>query len=272
MEARGRMRNGERTGSRKRGESASFKMRRSNSRTKNSTPDRRRHEGRRQNWEPKIPKNVLRRTVSEPILYKLGGLHCQDEGHDRPKKSKELKDFMLKQKTLSDLFHRPPSFPRLSLPPTPSSSFYEPSSSFHEPSEKSFPQEDRILVNITVEGSTGPIRVIVRKGDTVSDLIKVTIDNYAKEGRHPVLDSDTNMFELHVSNFSMECLNRSVPVGELGTRTFFLRQEVHGAADQPVLFTSTPGPFFLSFIIARLKNIRRKTKKFWKILDCMVCG
>lgn len=264
-QARGRMRNGEKISSRKRGESASFKMRRSNSRTKNSTPDRRRHESRRHNLEPKIPRNVLRRTVSEPILYKLGGLHCQDEGHDYPKKSKELKDFMLKQKTLSDLFHRPPSFPRLSLPPTPLSSFYE-------PSEKSFPEEDRILVNITVEGSTGPIRVIVRKRDTVSDLIKVTIDNYAKEGRHPVLDSDTNMFELHVSNFSMESLNRSVPVGELGTRTFFLRQEIHGVADQPVLFTSTPGPFFLSFIIARLKKIRRKTRKFWKILDCMVCG
>lgn len=265
MEARGRMRNGERISSHKRGESASFRMRRSNSRTNNSTPDRHRHESRRHNTESRNPRKVLRRTVSEPILYKLGGLHCQDEGHDHPKKTKELKDLLFKPKTLSDLFHCPPSIPRLSLPPTPLSSFYE-------PSEKSFTEEDRILVSITVEGSTGPIRVIVRKGDTVSDLIKVTIDNYAKEGRYPVLDSDTNMFELHVSNFSMESLNRSDPVGELGTRTFFLRQENHGVADEPVLFTSTPGPLFLSFIIARLKQIRRKTRKFWKFMDCMLCG
>lgn len=265
MEARGRVRNGERISSRRRGESASFRMRRSNSRTKNSTPDRNRHGSRRHNPDSRNPRNVLRRTVSEPNLYRHGALHCQDESHDHPKKNKELKDLMLRARTLSDLFPRPPSIPRLSLPQTPLSSFYE-------SSEKSFTEADRILVNVTVEGSTGPIRVIVRKGDTVNDLIKVTIDNYAKEGRHPVLDADTNMFELHVSNFSLESLNRSDPLGELGTRTFFLRQEIRGVADQPELFTSTPGPLFSSFIIARLKKLGRKTRKFWKIMDCMVCG
>lgn len=265
MEARGRMKNGEKISSWRRGESASFRMRRSHSRTKISTPDRHRHGSRRHNPDCRNPRNVLRRAVSEPNLYKFGGLHCQDEGHDHPKKNKELNDLMLRARTLSDLFPRPPSIQRLSLPPTPLSSFYE-------SSEKSLTEEDRILVNVTVEGSTGPIRVVVRKGDTVTDLIKVTVDKYAKEGRHPVLDSDTNMFELHVSNFSMESLNRSDPVGELGTRTFFLRQEIHGFADQPELFTSTPGPLFASFIIARLKKIGKKTRKFWKFMDCMVCG
>eukprot|EP01018_Ginkgo_biloba_P018264 Gb_36682 [translate_table: standard] len=212
--------------------------------------------------------NVLRRTVSEPILSRPTTTWLSDDEvavvAEAAKKKKEKE--LIRPQTLSDIFDRSPITSSPWLPPrTPSSS------SFHK-SEKSFLDEDRILVSITVEGSTGPIKAIVKKGATVNDVIKLTIDKYAREGRYPVLDSNTDMFELHVSNFSMESLNRTDRVGELSTRTFFLRQENYAGTEQPVLFPPTPGPLFTSFIARRMKKISRKTRKIWKIIDCMVCG
>ncbi|KAH9328233.1 hypothetical protein KI387_000341, partial [Taxus chinensis] len=134
---------------------------------------------------------VLRRTASEPNLWQ-SGLHWEDEGG----KMKRKEEFLWRPHTLSDLFDGSYILP--SLPPRSPVVC-----AFHNP-EKPFAECDRFLVTVTVEGSTGPIKLIVKKAHTVADLIKLTLDNYAKEGRHPVLDSDINMFELHLSNFSME--------------------------------------------------------------------
>ncbi|GLJ46420.1 hypothetical protein SUGI_0978270 [Cryptomeria japonica] len=230
--------------------------------SKDSTPGR--AATHRRNSLSRNERNVrgdLRRTASEPNLWQ-GALHWDDEDLEKEGKMKKKEKFLWRPQTLSDLFD---GFYTVSaLPPrTPVASI------FHKP-EKLFAECDKFLVTVTVEGSTGPIKLIVRKEDTVIDLIKLTIDSYAKEGRHPELDSDINMFELHLSNFSMESLKRSDNVAELGSRTFFLRQENHFDSE-PTLFTPTPGPFFSSFIFRRMKKIGRRTRKFWKILDC-VCN
>lgn len=56
---------------------------------------------------------------------------------------------------------------------------------------------NRLLISITVLGSAGPIRFVVKEEDLVADVINTALKNYAREGRLPVLGSDLNNFVLY---------------------------------------------------------------------------
>lgn len=65
-------------------------------------------------------------------------------------------------------------------------------------------EEVKVVVNVTVEGSPGPVRAMVRLGASVEEAIGVVLDRYGREGRTPKLDSSAaSSFQLHHSHFSL---------------------------------------------------------------------
>ncbi|GJR38296.1 RNA-directed DNA polymerase, eukaryota [Tanacetum coccineum] len=83
-----------------------------------------------------------------------------------------------------------------------------------------------------VEGSVGPIRALVKLGSSVNDTIKLVMSKYNAEGRTPRLDQDaTTSFELHHSYFSLQSLEKSNIIGEIGSRSFYMRKSVNGHED-----------------------------------------
>lgn len=66
-------------------------------------------------------------------------------------------------------------------------------------------KDAKVVVNVTVEGSPGPIRALAKLGSSVEETIRLVIGKYNKEGRTPRLDKDaTSTFELHHSYFSLQ--------------------------------------------------------------------
>ncbi|XAR63649.1 hypothetical protein NMG60_11023667 [Bertholletia excelsa] len=82
--------------------------------------------------------------------------------------------------------------------------------------------KNRLLVNITVLGSAGPIRFVVNENDRVAAVIANTLSRYAREGRLPILGSDLNNFVLYCPLGGTEALNPSETIGSVGMRNFTL--------------------------------------------------
>lgn len=62
-----------------------------------------------------------------------------------------------------------------------------------------------MVINVTVEGSPGPVRTMVRLGSSVEETIKLVVDKYSKEGRSPPINKKAApLFELHNSYFSLQ--------------------------------------------------------------------
>ncbi|KAG6415154.1 hypothetical protein SASPL_122556 [Salvia splendens] len=81
----------------------------------------------------------------------------------------------------------------------------------------------KLLVNVTIQRSPGPVHVLVAPVATVQDLITAALRQYVSEARRPVLPSTAcSAFDLHYSQFSLESLDREVKIVELGSRNFFL--------------------------------------------------
>ncbi|XP_073290667.1 uncharacterized protein [Primulina huaijiensis] len=80
----------------------------------------------------------------------------------------------------------------------------------------------KLLLNVTVQRSLGPVQMLIPPEATVEDLIAATLRQYAKEARRPVLSTDAPSFDLHYSQFSLESLDRDAKLSELGSRNFFL--------------------------------------------------
>lgn len=63
----------------------------------------------------------------------------------------------------------------------------------------------KLLLKVTMQGSLGPVQVIMTPESTVKDLVATTVRQYVKEGRRPVVPStDPSYFDLHYSQFSLE--------------------------------------------------------------------
>lgn len=61
-----------------------------------------------------------------------------------------------------------------------------------------------MVVSVTVEGSVGPVKAMVRLGDSVGEAIATVLERYAREGRSPRLDpAASESFQLHHSHFSL---------------------------------------------------------------------
>lgn len=122
----------------------------------------------------------------------------------------------------------------------------------------------RLLIAVTVLGSTGPLRFVVSEDLAVSAVIQTALRLYAREGRLPVLGYDMNGFLLYCANSGadgkslallssllifesvvigfrcrFEALSPWEAIGSEGTRNFLLcrKQVVMGEAPetQPVV-------------------------------------
>jgi hypothetical protein len=85
------------------------------------------------------------------------------------------------------------------------------------------PKLTKLLLNVTIQGSVGPVQVLMSPEYTVGELVMAAVRQYAKEGRRPMLTTtEPACFDLHYSQFSLESLMRDDKLIELGSRNFFL--------------------------------------------------
>ncbi|XP_010277364.1 PREDICTED: uncharacterized protein LOC104611831 isoform X2 [Nelumbo nucifera] len=137
--------------------------------------------------KPSKPIEVLERCSSEPILYTVGLALSDDENRSTSKSDVPL----YRLQTCMDVFTAASS-PLIS--PSPSSHNVE-----------RYNEEAKVVVSVTVEGSPGPVRTMVRLGSSVEDTIRLVVQKYSEEGRSPQLDlSAASSFQLHHSYFSLE--------------------------------------------------------------------
>ncbi|KAL8101250.1 hypothetical protein AgCh_033211 [Apium graveolens] len=81
----------------------------------------------------------------------------------------------------------------------------------------------KLLLNVNIQRSFGPVHVIISVENTVGDLIKAAIEVYLKEKRRPFLtQTDSRCFDLHYSQFNLECLKPEEKLTNLESRNFFL--------------------------------------------------
>ncbi|KAI4370030.1 hypothetical protein MLD38_018417 [Melastoma candidum] len=148
-------------------------------------------------------------------------------------------------------------------------------------SPEGYSKDAKVVVNVTVQGSPGPIRTMVRLGCSVEDTIMAVVDRYGKEGRTPKLDRDSVYgYELHHSYFSLQSLEKSEHIGCVGSRSFYLRTSSNnsispGSSVTPLHPTTNPPPpvipplFMASTFIAHmLGKIVRRAQKLWKVVIC----
>ncbi|XP_030538175.1 uncharacterized protein At4g22758-like [Rhodamnia argentea] len=146
-------------------------------------------------------------------------------------------------------------------------------------------KEAKVVVNVTVEGSAGPIRMMVKLGSSVDDAIKLVMNKYKEEGRMPKMDrGHSTGFELHRSYFSLQSLDKSELLGDVGSRSFYLRRTTTGldtngfsasfgsgkAVPVSTISPQSPPPIFLftAFIARKLAKIMRRAHKLWRIIIC----
>ncbi|MED6124301.1 hypothetical protein PIB30_057669 [Stylosanthes scabra] len=144
--------------------------------------------------------------------------------------------------------------------------------------QQRYEKEAKVVVNVTVEGSPGPVRTMVKLGSSVEDTITRVIDIYREEGRSPSLDLDapSSTFQLHQSHFSLQSLDKSELIGDVGSRSFYLRKS-NGTSDMdsfysesaPELLAHNSPPLFLrSFIARNINKIVRRAKRLWNMVVC----
>ncbi|KAI9173700.1 hypothetical protein LWI28_005082 [Acer negundo] len=81
----------------------------------------------------------------------------------------------------------------------------------------------KLLLNVNIERSLGPVQVVTSPEKRVSDLIKAAIEIYVKEKRRPLLKhTDFKSFQLHYSQYSLESLKADEKLINLGSRNFFM--------------------------------------------------
>lgn len=73
-----------------------------------------------------------------------------------------------------------------------------------------YKKEAKVVINVTVEGSPGPVRAMIKLGSSVDDTIKLVVAKYGEEGRTPKLEQDSApSYELHHSYFSLQCMSNN---------------------------------------------------------------
>jgi len=78
---------------------------------------------------------------------------------------------------------------------------------------KRYEKEAKVVVNVTVEGSPGPVRTMVKLGSSVEDTIKRVVDKYTEEGRSPQIDPNmASSFQLHHSYFSLQSMHVQISI------------------------------------------------------------
>ncbi|EEF51012.1 conserved hypothetical protein [Ricinus communis] len=239
------------------------------------SPSRRNPPPSKQSVKRSKPVKTLKRCSSEPMLWRSSGgsvggvsevedqqnrsfLWCQSEGSC----------FLPRPQTCMDVFASSNSL----MP-------------FSPHNLESYKKDAKVVVTVTVEGSPGPVRTMVKLGSSVEDTIKLVVGKYCEEGRTPKLHKDvTSSYELHHSYFSLQSLDKSELIGDIGSRSFYLRRSCsnrssNGAASPSVSENAVAGenpsrpvppPAFLlsSFIAKKLGKVMRRSHRLWKVLVC----
>ncbi|KAF2313168.1 hypothetical protein GH714_009574 [Hevea brasiliensis] len=148
------------------------------------------------------PIKILKRCFSEPMLWKIsegGGISESEVQQQRSLWSADESGVFPRPHTCMDVFASSPSL-----------------MTFSPRSFEGYKKDAKVVVNVTVEGSPGPVRTMVKLGSSVEDTIKLVVDKYAEEGRTPKLDKDAaSSCELHHSYFSLQSLDKSELIGIL---------------------------------------------------------
>ncbi|MBA0689655.1 hypothetical protein Goari_007374 [Gossypium aridum] len=212
---------------------------------------------------------ILKRCASEPCLW-------SSIGEDQPSRSSfvgseaERAPFF-RPHTCTDVFASSPSLLSFCSPsPSPS-----PKQGF-EFGRQGYNKDAKVVINVSVEGSPGPVRTMVKLGSSVEDTIKLVVDKYVEEGRTPKLDCNSGL-ELHHSYFSLQSLDKSQLMGDAGSRSFYLRKNSSGHSSNGASTSfvdpgrPNPPPAFLvpGFIARKLSKIVRRTRRLWHALVCL---
>ncbi|KAF2595696.1 hypothetical protein F2Q68_00010056, partial [Brassica cretica] len=149
-------------------------------------------------------------------------------------------------------------------------------------------EAEKVVINVLVEGSPGPIRILVKLSCSVEETIKMVVDKYRKEGRTPKLDEDL-AFELHQSHFSIQCklykflakkpeksvkfssylcVEKTEIIGEIGSRSFYMRKKEPENMILVIRNLPSSSNLFQSFIAQKIGRIVRRTRKVWNMLVC----
>ncbi|KAL3499477.1 hypothetical protein ACH5RR_038570 [Cinchona calisaya] len=93
-------------------------------------------------------------------------------------------------------------------------------------------QMSKLLMNVTLQNSLGPVQVVMSPENTVEELVKAVVEIYVRDKRRPLLASgDPRSFELHYSQFCLEGLKPEEKLKTLGSRNFFLLQKPRNAVN-----------------------------------------
>ncbi|XP_062074132.1 uncharacterized protein At4g22758 [Humulus lupulus] len=214
------------------------------------------------------PIKILKRCSSEPLLWSGSSSSSSDVSEDDRRRFLGSESVLFRPHTCTDISASSPSLLGFSSPRS------------HE--LPGYKKDAKVVLNVTVEGSPGPVRTMVKLGSSVEETIKNVVEKYNEEGRTPKLEKDSpSSLELHHSYFSLKSLDRSDVIGDVGSRSFYLRKNSSRNGDSvtsetsPLRASSTSGhvaqprDFLLpNFVAISVQKIVRRTRKLWKILVC----
>ncbi|CAN4127435.1 unnamed protein product [Withania somnifera] len=207
---------------------------------------------------------ILERCKSEPCVLKFGFVDFEDDDDDRRDVTVPSLEILFRPQTCSDIFVSPDYL--ISGSP---------------PSFQDYKKEAKVVVNVTVEGSPGPVRTMIKLGSSVDETIRLVIDKYSEEGRTPRLDKNADSsFQLYQSYFSLKSLSNTDVIGDVGSRSFYLRKSNSNGSNReittdqiaPVKANSHSLIVLDGFFGRKINKIIRRTCKLCKILGCMQCS
>ncbi|TVU30172.1 hypothetical protein EJB05_21782, partial [Eragrostis curvula] len=231
-------------------------------------------------WSRSLPRKrkALARSASEPALWLGARVHAAPDGIEHSLPPSPPPPPLERPHTCFDVFAPDSPFGR-----SPSAA----SLTKLKPSE-----EAKVLVSVTVEGSVGPVKAMVRLSASVGEAIAAVVERYAREGRSPRLDpAAAEGFQLHHSHFCLESLNKNDKIGDVGGRNFYLHKNdgtngLYLQSEEPDANSSgseialingrqpSGVPYHyqvLTIVIKKLDKIGRRTKRIWRIITCNNC-
>uniref|UniRef100_A0ACD5Z9D8 Uncharacterized protein n=1 Tax=Avena sativa TaxID=4498 RepID=A0ACD5Z9D8_AVESA len=134
-------------------------------------------------------RRILKRSASEPALWYDARVHPVPHGLSPPSPPPPPLE---RPHTCYDVF-------ALDSP------FASSTSLASSPPDRKPWEEAKVVVSVTVEGSAGPVKAMVRLGSTIREAIAAVVERYDREGRSPRLDpASADSFQLHHSHFCLE--------------------------------------------------------------------
>ncbi|XP_031096795.1 uncharacterized protein At4g22758 [Ipomoea triloba] len=217
---------------------------------------------RRSSKQPLI--RALKRCGSEPTLRPSGASAPDDGGWSLTPPQEEV---LFRPQTCTDIFSTPDYFVKIS------------------PTNRHFPgynKESKVVVNVTFEGCPGPVRTMVKLGTSVDETIRLAINKYSEEGRSPHLNTNgVSSFDLYHSYFSLQSLSKSELIGDVGSRSFYLRKSSSkNMMRGEVSTTTTPlnsdcddvSNSLAEFFSRKINKMLRRSGKLCHFFGCFQCS